>query len=74
MALKERMEDFYFEVELPDGAVEVFSAGKKEGGVGREYARLKLAFLKKNGREMTPGEMKQAIKLIKTTREPKNRV
>jgi hypothetical protein len=34
-------------------------------------ARLKLAFLKKNGREMTPGEMKQAIKLIETTREPK---
>jgi hypothetical protein len=26
MGLKERMEDFYFEVELPDGTVEVFSA------------------------------------------------
>ena len=44
---------------------------KKKGTAASRMARLKLAFLKKNGREMTPGEMKQAIKLIETTREPK---
>ncbi len=44
---------------------------KKKGTAASRMARLKLAFLKKNGREMTPGEMKQAIKLISTTREPK---
>ena len=44
---------------------------KKKGTAASRMARLKLAFLKKNGREMTPGEMKQAIKLIATTREPK---
>ncbi len=31
MAIKERMEDFYFEVELPDGTVEFFSSGEDEG-------------------------------------------
>ena len=43
---------------------------KKKGTAASRMARLKLAFLKKNGREMTPGEMKQAINLIATTREP----
>lgn len=44
---------------------------KKKGTAASRMARLKLAFLKKNGREMTPSEMKQAINLISTTREPK---
>ena len=44
---------------------------KKKGTAASRMARLKLAFLKKNGREMTPSEMKQAINLIATTREPK---
>ena len=43
---------------------------KKKGTAASRMARLKLAFLKKNHREMTPGEMKQAVKLISTTREP----
>lgn len=46
---------------------------KKKGTAASRMARLKLAFLKKNGREMTPGEMKQAINLISTTREPKTK-
>ena len=44
---------------------------KKKGTAASRMARLKLAFLKKNGREMTPREMKQAILLVSSTREPK---
>lgn len=43
----------------------------KKGAVASRMARLKLAFLKKTGREMTPGETKQAFKLISTTPDPK---